>query len=647
MSISKACKNGNFVAREHAAQGYGTSGNGSAPTTRAYQGKQKSEYRESEDGIQYRRRLREGEIWTTLANFRARIASDITCDDGVDTSRTLEIHARINGRHTTFVVSAAEFVSMKWTIEHLGAEAIVEPGHGSADRVRVAIQSLSGRIPQRCVYTHTGWRQVHGASVFLHSAGALGADGPVHGLEVQLPEQLERYLLPDIGENLREAVEAQLALRNVAPDYVMIPLLGAVIRASIGEADFALHLSGHTGVYKSELAALAQQHFGPAMTARALPGSWSSTGNALEMIASAAKDVVFVIDDYVPQGTMADRARLNAVADRVLRAQGNSSGRGRLRADATLRRARPPRGLIISTGEEVPGGQSLRARMVVIEVQRGDVKSELLTVAQQAAAKGVYAKAMAGFIRWLAPRLDQVQGDLTALSHERRSRVDLSHARTADSIAQLSAAWAIWLRYTVEMGVVTQAQAEEIEREVWSTLASLATKQHDLQLANDPVERFFALLNAVLASGKGHIASAGDIRQRHGNADQPKSLGWRRGEDGSWHPQGPCIGWWGADGIYLEPEASYAEAQRLASSSGEGIGVASTTLHRRMWERNLLLSTERRGGETRLKVRKSIDGRRRDIIHVAHTLSPCTVDADPSDPAGRDEKVSGGDQGFA
>ena len=80
-----------------------------------------------------------------------------------------------------------------------------------------------------------------------------------------------------------------------------------------------------------------------------------------------------------------------------------------------MRRTRPPRGLIASTGEEVPGGQSLRARMVIVEVQRGDVKLDVLTLAQRDAVQGIYAKAMAGFIRWLAPRLDQVRTDLVSI----------------------------------------------------------------------------------------------------------------------------------------------------------------------------------------------------------------------------------------
>jgi MoxR-like ATPase len=37
-----------------------------------------------------------------------------------------------------------------------------------------------------------------------------------------------------------------------------------------GGADFSLHFSGFTGCGKSELAALAQQHFGPEMHAKRL-----------------------------------------------------------------------------------------------------------------------------------------------------------------------------------------------------------------------------------------------------------------------------------------------------------------------------------------------------------------------------------------
>jgi hypothetical protein len=73
-------------------------------------------------------------------------------------------------------------------------------------------------------------------------------------------------------------------------------------------------------------------------------------------------------------------------------------------------------------------------------------------------------------------------------------------------------------------------------------------------------------------------------------------------------------------------------------ASGEGIGVAAATLHRRMYERGLLLSIEKRGGEVRLKARKTVGGRRRQVIHIAHRGSDDTAAAHvpdhPSGPSG-------------
>ena len=280
--------------------------------------------------------------------------------------------------------------------------------------------------------------------------------------------------------------------------------------------------------------------------------------------------------------------------------------------------------------------------MVIVEVRPGEVDLDKLTHAQRAAARGDYAAAMAGFIRWLASRLDQVRADLIAISRERRARVDVAHARTADTFAQIFATWVIWLRFVVEVGVATRDEADAIEGEVWSTLIALAAEQQDLQRANEPVHRFYALLSAVLSSGRAHISSADSPDRRPEDVNDAKILGWRRNEDGSWHPQGPCIGWWADDGIYLQPEASYAAVQQLGAGTGEGVGVTSATLHRRMFERGLLLSTERRGGETRLKSRKTIGGHRQHVLHIARcTLASHAAQSGPtgpSDPMGENDQ---------
>jgi Domain of unknown function (DUF927) len=286
--------------------------------------------------------------------------------------------------------------------ERLGAQAIVYPGQLLKDHAHVAIRLLSDVIVERRVFAHTGWRKSHhGEWFFFHGGGVLGADGHVPNMAVSLPVSLEPMRLPEppSGPALVDASRASLGLLEVAPDTVTVPVWLAVWRAVLGQTDFVVHLAGGTGAGKTELATLAQQHFGAGFHPRNLPGSWMSTGNSLEDLAFVAKDVILVVDDFVPAGTVADIARIHREADRVLRAKGNRSGRGRLRADGSQRPVRAPRGLILSTGGEIPKGQSLRARLVTTEMSKDTTQWTQLARCRRDAMAGRYAEALAGYIR--------------------------------------------------------------------------------------------------------------------------------------------------------------------------------------------------------------------------------------------------------
>jgi hypothetical protein len=117
--------------------------------------------------------------------------------------------------------------------------------------------------------------------------------------------------------------------------------------------------------------------------------AWSSTVNFLEALAFAAKDALLPIDEFVGSSTsLTEKARMYSAAERLFRAQGNSSGRGRMRADTTLRPIKPPRGTIVSNGEEVPAGQSLRARMLILEISEDDtINLDILTECQRDGAR--------------------------------------------------------------------------------------------------------------------------------------------------------------------------------------------------------------------------------------------------------------------
>jgi hypothetical protein len=61
----------------------------------------------------------------------------------------------------------------------------------------------------------------------------------------------------------------------------------------------------------------------------AFAATWKDTSTNLAFKAAAAKDAVFVVDDFRPKGTTVDVARRHATADNLFRAAGNQAGRGR------------------------------------------------------------------------------------------------------------------------------------------------------------------------------------------------------------------------------------------------------------------------------------------------------------------------------
>jgi hypothetical protein len=554
-----------------------------------------------------------------LTNYQAAITTNIRLDDGVETRREFEIVSELMGRKSRFTISASEFASMDWPIERMGSAAITFPNQ--RDYARTAIQWFSITAEERCIYTHTGWRNVDDQWLFLHAGGAVGGAGAVSMVNVRLSGPMSRYelRLPAGSDALASAITASLKLAELGPPAISFPLLAATYRAVFGEADFAIHLAGETGAFKSELAALHQQHFGSAMNRLHLPGAWSSTGNALEALAFYAKDTLFTIDDFAPQGSGADVARYHAAADRVFRAAGNHAGRGRLDSTAKLREPKPPRALILSTGEDIPRGQSVRARLLILELPKGGIKAGDLTECQRDAHSGLYAEAMGGFVRWLAGRYEEARAafDRKVAAHRASALGNLAHARTPEIVANLQAGFELYLEFGVAAGVVDGAQRDRLTNRCWDALREAAASQAKHQAATEPTQRFLSLVRASLVSGRAHLAERNGAEPGR----SPESCGWRRDGSGKFSPLGDCIGWVNTDDIYLESAAAFRVVQMVGRDVGEALPVSEQTLKKRLHEKGLLASIDQKR-ET-LTVRRSIGGTLKEVLHLfRNTLLP-------------------------
>lgn len=561
-----------------------------------------------------------------LSNYRAKVITNIRLDDGVETKREFEIAAELLGQRLQFTIAAAEFARMDWPIERMGSSAITFPNQRSY--ALAAIQSCSMTAEERWIYTHTGWRKIDGRWVFLHGGGAIGENGAVPGINVQLAGPLGLYdlRLPASPEALRNAVRSSLLLAHLGPMTVSFPLRAATCRAAFGECDFSIHLTGETGGFKSELAGLEQRFFGASMDRLHLPGSWSSTANSLEVLTFHAKDVLIVIDDFAPQGSGTDISRYYAAAERVFRAAGNRAGRGRLDSSARLREPKPPRGLILSTGEEIPRNHSIRARLLLLELSKGAVSPNKLSECQRDAANGLYVQATGGFIQWIAGPYEERQAALLHRAAElRRSVPDPAHARTAEMIAQLQAGFEAYLEFALDYGAVDAEERKYLADRSWEALQMVAAAQAKHHVASEPTARFLDLLRASMTSGKAHLQTTEAGRPER----SPESCGWRL-DNQNWKSQGDCVGWVHGDDAYLEPTAAYRVIQIMARDMNEPFPTSPQTLKKRLFEKGLLASVEAKR-ET-LTVRRAIAGSTIPVLHfLRSTLLPETPDHEDND----------------
>lgn len=561
-------------------------------------------YRVTQHGDQLRR--------TRLTNYSAAIKANISLDDGVDVRREFKINVELLGRHSSFTVPASEFSSMDWPIAQMGSAAITYPGQ--REYARTAIQSFSMTAEERCIYAHTGWCCVSGQWIYLHAGGGIGGSGVVPGIEVSLASALGRYELRLPGtDDLVRAVRASFRLARLGPPLVSFPLLAATCRAVFGNADFAMHLAGETGAFKSEVASLYQRHFGAGMDRLHLPAAWSSTGNALEVFAFQAKDALMVVDDFAPQGNAGDVQRYHAAADRVFRAAGNGAGRARLDSTARLREPKPPRSLILSTGEDIPKGHSVRARLLILNLAKGAIPTVELSACQADAEAGLYANAMAAFVRWLAADHEKKRtGFIKRVSQWRRQALsDVAHARTPEIVASLQAGFESYLDFAAECGALGSTERDRWAAECWEALRHSAAAQAKHHEASEPTAVFLALLRSVLSSGRAHLEA------RDGRIPESAAMfGWRTA-GGNATPGGDCIGWVDGEHVYLEPAAAFRQVQLAGRDTGEYLPVTEQTLKRRLREKGLLVSVDER--RQTVTVRRMIAGAAKDVLDFRRT----------------------------
>jgi len=497
-----------------------------------------------------------GSITVPMCNFDCHIKEHVIKDDGRDRKNFFRIVGTTRqGEPLSIIdVPTESFGSLKWVLEEWGLRAIIEPGQNIKDRLQHAVLLQSQEAPVRGVYTHTGWREIDGQHYFLNVGGAIGGDETIR-VDVELESALQKYiLLPPEGDPA-EAVRASLDFLLIGELPVTLPLWTSMYLAPLStfiDTAFTLWYVASSGSFKSVLTALALNHFGT-FDHLTLPASWQDTENELEKLLFLAKDVPLIIDDWYPGEDSADARRLAVKAGRIIRSQGNRQGRGRMRADLSLRAGYQPRGLLISSGEQLPAGHSQTSRVITVEMEKSEIFRDFLTYAQTQEKCRLYNSAMAHYIKWISLNWKELSSLLPQIWHEQRESFyeNDRHARLAGDIASLCTGLHAVARFATETGAMEPKEAESLKSVGVDIFSDMVSSQSERVEDERPSKRFISVMSAMIAQGRAVFASKEDEAPR---TPVPGTF---------------PVGWYDFNGTYFfNPSSSYNAVYQFCQQSG-------------------------------------------------------------------------------
>jgi len=92
---------------------------------------------------------------------------------------------------------------------------------------------------------------------------------------------------------------------------------------------------------------------------------------------------------------------------------------------------------------------------------------------------GLYAAATSAFIQWFAGRRDTALAEYSKMVRDLRDKLHHDHPRTADIVAQLTAAYSIFVGFLRDLNIVDESRANEFQLHVGRALNEVAVAQKE------------------------------------------------------------------------------------------------------------------------------------------------------------------------
>jgi DNA primase catalytic core len=535
--------------------------------------------------------IRDGEIWRGNGSEAALVVrggsayytSMVTIDDGEEQELELQMEIRLTTGRTFNVRIPADVSGETGKVTSLMKKVVgplitIEARQGPY--VIPAVEALSTDITEQTEIVRTGWVETEAGLAFCTPGGVIGElpEGHKAVAPVGMPN-MNRYAVRDSGADaFSKGLHGLLhGLLKAFDPVITYPLLAYAIlpvaSRYMPKHKFALHISGETGSLKTATSKTLMSLYGDFVDAPAIQ-SWRSTVNSIEQTGFWLPDVLGLVDDYKP--SVVKPWDFTELIQRY--ADGND--RSRLGRDGKLRSRQAMRWWMLSTGEDLPGGEaSVLARMVTIRFPRRPQGSPYNVYLGNAQAEAQYFPTItAHWAAWLAGSGIKFNVQDKMLNYHEHIAIALQAEasevpnvnRLARNIAMLWTAWDMWWDFIAdtfgEPGVKKQAlkRAQEFA-DLAIPLALTVARQ---VIAEKPVRVFLGALQEGLDSGRFAILPRNDTTE----VSRLVAL----------------IGWHDKEGVYILPDA-YNEVAKRLRETGQSIGFTKQELYRLLDEEGMLL----------------------------------------------------------
>ncbi|MFE9484653.1 hypothetical protein ACFYNM_39500 [Streptomyces spororaveus] len=542
-------------------------------------------------------------------------------------------------------VTREEWTRMDW-VDRLPFDLSYSDTPQGRSEVRNAILAVSS--PETVsAFALLGWREnIDGRLIYVHAGGAIDANGPVDGVDAQLPDQLTGYVLPappTTPEALRKAVMASLSLLEKLPARIAAPLLGASYRAVLGDVHRPMALLGTKGTGKSSLACIAASAFIPGISVDAMPipaGEDSITIPTLSKLFHWGGDVLLPLDDLAPDKGL---ERSQQRANQIIRAIFNATGRQLSQKDGRLQSVLKPRGIVVLTAEFPASAGSAEDRVHYIPLVAGEVRIRTLielSVPELANGRAALTAAMAQHHAAKMPMTDALKTAAAKYTGEFANdgaENEGQDLRYAGAVADFAVGWRAMLDMAVERGALAEAEAEEAWQKAKAGLMEAKARQATVSNRRNIAERFADLLLSAFMS-RAHLVS----HDTSGAPEQATALGWEvwkaETEYKELRPRGMAIGWTDGKKVWLDPGMAYAVIETQAAAEKDPVNLGKRSVAGALADAGVLSVEESTDGR-RTEVRTVLAGKRRRVWE----FDLGWLFAEGAPPAGPEDGGNGGD----